>query len=84
MLCHYCVTAPDIEVDHCSFLNENGVVTILPRTDAACFVNASEVTEAVKLSQGAVILLGQTNMFRFNHPSQVAKLKEEYEGVGLN
>ena len=26
---------------------------------------------------GAVILLGRTNMFRFNHPKEAAKLREK-------
>ena len=32
---------------------------------------------------GAVILLGKTNMFRFNHPGQVAQLKKDFKGVSL-
>lgn len=35
------------------------------------------------LSPGAVILLGRTNMFRFNHPKEAAKLREKRK-VGLN
>lgn len=29
------------------------------------------------LRPGAVILLGRTNMFRFNHPKEAAKLREK-------
>lgn len=30
---------------------------------------------------GAVILLGKTNMFRFNHPAEAAKLRQKYASV---
>ena len=33
---------------------------------------------------GAVILLGKTNMFRFNHPAQAAKLRQELKGSSVN
>ena len=31
---------------------------------------------------GAVILLGRTNMFRFNNPAEAAKMKKELKKVG--
>lgn len=37
----------------------------------------------VFFSSGAVILLGRTNMFRFNHPKEAAKLREKRK-VRLN
>ena len=30
---------------------------------------------------GAVVLLGKTNMFRFNHPAEAAKLKQKYASM---
>ncbi len=33
---------------------------------------------------GAVILLGKTNMFRFNHPAQAAKLRKELKDSNVN
>lgn len=32
--------------------------------------------------QGAVILLGKTNMFRYNNPAEAQKLKSELKNVG--
>lgn len=32
---------------------------------------------------GAVILLGRTNMFRFNHPKEAAKLREKRKVSGV-
>ncbi|XP_046558058.1 LOW QUALITY PROTEIN: kinesin-like protein KIF16B [Haliotis rubra] len=48
-----------------------------PLGDSLCMVNGYPANEPVKLTQGAVIVLGRTNMFRFNHPEEAAKLKEE-------
>jgi hypothetical protein len=77
----FCHIGADIDIDHCSFLFESGEVTIIPGKESPCSVNGNLITEPLKLSQGAVILLGQANMFRFNHPAQAAKLREEYKGV---
>uniref|UniRef100_A0A7N8Y4W9 Kinesin-like protein KIF16B n=1 Tax=Mastacembelus armatus TaxID=205130 RepID=A0A7N8Y4W9_9TELE len=63
----------DLESEHCMFENQNGTVTLVPLGGAQCSVNGVQVTEPSQLNQGAVILLGRTNMFRFNHPKEAAK-----------
>ncbi|NWY55977.1 KI16B protein, partial [Chionis minor] len=67
----------DLESEHCIFENLNGTVHLIPLNGAQCSVNGVQVTEATHLNQGAVILLGRTNMFRFNHPKEAAKLREK-------
>ncbi|NXI46914.1 KI16B protein, partial [Galbula dea] len=67
----------DLESEHCIFENLNGTVNLIPLNGAQCSVNGIQVTEATHLTQGAVILLGRTNMFRFNHPKEAAKLREK-------
>ncbi|XP_030587611.1 kinesin-like protein KIF16B isoform X2 [Archocentrus centrarchus] len=67
----------DLESEHCMFENRNGTVTLVPLGGAQCSVNGVQVTEPSQLNQGAVILLGRTNMFRFNHPKEAAKLREK-------
>ncbi|KAJ8365920.1 hypothetical protein SKAU_G00147510 [Synaphobranchus kaupii] len=67
----------DLESEHCVFENANGTVTLVPLSCAQCSVNGVQVTEPSQLNQGAVILLGRTNMFRFNHPKEAAKLREK-------
>ncbi|XP_044198196.1 kinesin-like protein KIF16B isoform X2 [Thunnus albacares] len=67
----------DLESEHCMFENKNGTVTLVPLGGAQCSVNGVQVTEPSQLNQGAVILLGRTNMFRFNHPKEAAKLREK-------
>ncbi|XP_010147138.1 PREDICTED: kinesin-like protein KIF16B, partial [Eurypyga helias] len=67
----------DLESEHCVFENVNGTVNLIPLNGAQCSVNGIQITEATHLNQGAVILLGRTNMFRFNHPKEAAKLREK-------
>ncbi|XP_062243343.1 kinesin-like protein KIF16B isoform X1 [Platichthys flesus] len=67
----------DLESEHCMFENQNGTVTLVPLGGAQCSVNGVQVTEPSQLNQGAVLLLGRTNMFRFNHPKEAAKLREK-------
>ncbi|XP_043082690.1 kinesin-like protein KIF16B isoform X2 [Puntigrus tetrazona] len=66
-----------LESEHCLIENRNGTVTLIPLNDAQCSVNGVQITEPCQLNQGAVILLGRTNMFRFNHPKEAAKLREK-------
>ncbi|XP_065595605.1 kinesin-like protein KIF16B isoform X3 [Cyrtonyx montezumae] len=67
----------DLESEHCIFENLNGTVNLIPLNAAQCSVNGIQITKATHLNQGAVILLGRTNMFRFNHPKEAAKLREK-------
>ncbi|XP_062865726.1 kinesin-like protein KIF16B isoform X2 [Trichomycterus rosablanca] len=66
-----------LESEHCLFESQNGTVTLIPLNESQCSVNGVQVTEPCQLNQGAVILLGRTNMFRFNHPKEAAKLREK-------
>ncbi|KAF4075373.1 hypothetical protein AMELA_G00233910 [Ameiurus melas] len=66
-----------LESEHCLFENQAGTVTLIPLNESQCSVNGVHVTEPCQLNQGAVILLGRTNMFRFNHPKEAAKLREK-------
>ncbi|XP_061478581.1 kinesin-like protein KIF16B isoform X2 [Rhineura floridana] len=67
----------DLESEHCIFEHFNGTVTLIPLSGAQCSVNGIQITGATQLNQGAVILLGRTNMFRFNHPKEAARLREK-------
>ncbi|CAO2578570.1 Kinesin-like protein KIF16B [Lemmus lemmus] len=67
----------DLESEHCVFENIGGTVTLIPLSGSQCSVNGVQIVDATQLNQGAVILLGRTNMFRFNHPKEAAKLREK-------
>uniref|UniRef100_A0A8B9HU51 Kinesin family member 16B n=1 Tax=Astyanax mexicanus TaxID=7994 RepID=A0A8B9HU51_ASTMX len=73
-----------LESEHCVFENQNGTVTLVPLNEAQCSVNGVQITLPCQLNQGAVILLGRTNMFRFNHPKEAAKLREKRKVLGTS
>uniref|UniRef100_A0A1B0FAF6 Kinesin motor domain-containing protein n=1 Tax=Glossina morsitans morsitans TaxID=37546 RepID=A0A1B0FAF6_GLOMM len=77
-------TPPDIALNgdgirqqHCSIVLRDGVCTLYPRPMAQCWLNAHLIEEPVAISQGDIILLGRTNIFRFNNPAEAAKMRRE-------
>lgn len=78
------IAGVDVERYHCCIENNEGEVTLYPVDDALCAVNGMVVDEPTKLTQGAVILLGKTNMFRYNNPAEAQKLKSELKNCGLS
>ncbi|XP_051939893.1 kinesin-like protein KIF16B isoform X2 [Hippocampus zosterae] len=71
------VRGAGVESEHCAFENRGGTVTLVPLPAALCSVNGTDVAAPTRLTQGAVILLGRTNTFRFNHPKEAARLREK-------
>ncbi|XP_052638176.1 stAR-related lipid transfer protein 9 [Harpia harpyja] len=65
-----------IERDHCMIDNHCGIVTLRPVHGAHCAVNGCEVTGSCRLSQGALVVLGKSHKFRFNHPAEAAILRQ--------
>ncbi|XP_009692969.1 PREDICTED: stAR-related lipid transfer protein 9 [Cariama cristata] len=65
-----------IERDHCMIDNSCGIVTLRPVQGAHCTVNGCEVTGPCRLSQGALVVLGKSHKFRFNHPAEAAILRQ--------
>merc|ERR1712223_1524432 len=61
---------------HCIIhLSLEGSAILEPMIGALCIVNAVTVTTPTTLSQGCVIVLGRTNMFRYNDPREAAKMR---------
>lgn len=56
---------------------KDGVVTLHPHQYAQCWLNANLIDEPTNISQGDIILLGRTNIFRFNNPAEAAKLRKD-------
>lgn len=68
---------PLVKKVHCRiFLHKNGSATLFPAKDALCLVNATRVTQPTRLSQGCVLLLGKTNMFRYNDPKEAQSMRQ--------
>ncbi|XP_071963313.1 uncharacterized protein [Antedon mediterranea] len=75
---------PAIEQKHCTIENNGGTVTLCPCEGALSAVNGIDVNQPIQLTQGAVVLFGKTNMYRFNHPAQAAKLRERRASIQSN
>jgi len=73
---HIVLKGPSILPLHCTIKLDGGVSWLHPSSGALCLVNASPVEAPVRLSQGCVIVLGKTNMFRYNDPLEAADLRK--------
>lgn len=61
---------------HCSIELNKGQAIIHPKNGAQCWVNANLIEQPTPISQGDILLLGRTNMFRYNNPMELAKLRK--------
>ncbi|XP_049878252.1 kinesin-like protein Klp98A [Pectinophora gossypiella] len=66
---------------HCRVSLREGVATVHPAPAAQCWLNTVLIDKPAKLSQGCILLLGRTNMFRYNDPAEAAKLRQEGASV---
>lgn len=62
--------------EHCKIVLENGAALIHPIEGAQCWLNANLIDQPTAISQGDIILLGRTNMFRYNNPMEMAKYRK--------
>ncbi|KAJ7367422.1 Kinesin-like protein kif16b, partial [Desmophyllum pertusum] len=66
----------DIDKEHCVLDFVKGRVTFEPIC-SMCWVNGVAVSQATKLNQGDVVVLGKSDVFKFNFPTEAAKLREK-------
>ncbi|KAF9809774.1 hypothetical protein SFRURICE_000255, partial [Spodoptera frugiperda] len=85
------VPTPDIVLSgagvlplHCRVLLSAGTATLQPAPGAQCWLNTVLIDKPAKLSQGCILLLGRTNMFRYNDPAEAAKLRQEGSASVMN
>lgn len=62
--------------EHCRIVIGKGSATIHPNEGAQCWLNANLIDQPMPISQGDILLLGRTNMFRYNNPAEAAKLRK--------
>lgn len=62
--------------EHCKVVLEKGSAMIHPNEGAQCWLNANLIDQPAAISQGDIILLGRTNMFRYNNPMEMAKYRK--------
>jgi kinesin family member 1 len=69
--------------DHCTFENVDGVVTVVPKDNAAVMVNGVRIDKPKRLRSGYRIILGDFHIFRFNHPEEARAERAEHGGSSL-
>ena len=55
----------------------SGVVKLLPKPGAICFVNGRKLDHPITLKTGSRVILGKNHVFRFNHPEQARELSAQ-------
>jgi kinesin family protein 1 len=70
------LSGSNIQDDHCTFENKNGIVSLHPGTDSLTMVNGKRITEPKQLKNGYRIILGYFHIFRFNNPEEVRKERD--------
>lgn len=68
-----------IQDEHCFIDLVDGGATLFPNPNSECCINAVPVDKPTRLTQGCVVLLGSTNVLRYNDPAEVHKLRKEKE-----
>lgn len=71
------LSGPGVLPLHCRVTLCAGTATLHPCAGAHCWLNTVLLDKPAKLSQGCILLLGRTNMFRYNDPAEAAKLRQE-------
>jgi hypothetical protein len=62
---------------------KEGIATLEPQSDdAMCMINSVIVNQPIRLYQGCVIVLGKTNMFRYNDPTEAANMRMNLSNSG--
>ncbi|XP_013103860.2 kinesin-like protein Klp98A [Stomoxys calcitrans] len=78
------LTGDGIRPQHCTIVLKDGICTLHPGALAQCWLNAHLIDEPTNISQGDIILLGRTNIFRFNNPTEAARLRKEFNRSQLD
>lgn len=68
-----------IQDEHCAIELVDGGATLSPNPGSECYINTLPIDKPTRLTQGCVVLLGSTNVFRYNDPAEVHKLRKEKE-----
>lgn len=63
--------------EHCTFENSNGVVTLVPHTEALVYLNGRQLVDPEILTTGSRVILGKNHVFRFTHPDQAREIREK-------
>ncbi|BFG01180.1 myb-like protein P [Drosophila madeirensis] len=61
---------------HCTiFRSDDNEVTLVPEQEARLLIDGAPILEETKLSQGAMITIGNSNYLRFNNPAEAQMMR---------
>ncbi|XP_067031980.1 kinesin-like protein KIF16B [Acropora muricata] len=67
----------EVEKEHCVLDFAKGKGVKLQPISGLCWVNGVAITQSTILNQGDVIVLGKNDVFKFNYPTEAAKMREK-------
>ncbi|TPX66845.1 hypothetical protein SpCBS45565_g04161 [Spizellomyces sp. 'palustris'] len=63
--------------EHCTFVtDDSGIVRVEPRNGALVYVNGELISGPKRLRSGYRVILGSHHVFRFNHPEEVRRERQ--------
>eukprot|EP00117_Sycon_ciliatum_P010350 scpid16641/ scgid5186/ Kinesin-like protein KIF16B; Sorting nexin-23 len=75
------LAGPNVLRHHCRIESKDNVVMLHPAEDALCLVDNCAVSEPTLLTQGCLIQLASQNLFRYNNPTEAARLQSQGGGA---
>ncbi|CAG5127064.1 unnamed protein product, partial [Candidula unifasciata] len=73
------ISGANVEPEHCVIEHKDGVVVLHPIEGSLCAINGQVVKEPTRLTQGMLITLGQTNVYRYNNPEEAREMKKSMQ-----
>ncbi|KAF9107094.1 kinesin-like protein Klp8 [Mortierella sp. AM989] len=73
------LSGTNILEQHCYFENTNSVVTLYPGSSSKTMVNGQRINKPKRLRSGFRVILGDYHVFRFNHPEEVRKERDQQQ-----
>ncbi|KAF9908680.1 kinesin-like protein Klp8 [Linnemannia zychae] len=73
------LSGTNIHDEHCYFDNINSTVTLYPGKSSMTMVNGLRISKPKRLRSGFRVILGDYHVFRFNHPEEVRRERDQQQ-----
>ncbi|KAK3837343.1 MAG: hypothetical protein J3R72DRAFT_197694 [Linnemannia gamsii] len=73
------LSGTNIHDEHCYFENTNSTVTLYPGKSSMTMVNGLRISKPKRLRSGFRVILGDYHVFRFNHPEEVRRERDQQQ-----
>ncbi|KAG0242182.1 kinesin-like protein Klp8 [Mortierella sp. GBA43] len=75
------LSGANIQDEHCHFENDDAAVTVYPGKSSMTMVNGLRISKPKRLRSGFRVILGDYHVFRFNHPEEVRKERDQQQRI---